>query len=71
MKLDTIVLIIVALGAGLYFGALLVGAIVASSVGIGIPFLILLLVGLWVLVRVINERRANAEDDYYESNVEK
>ncbi|MEL6435913.1 MAG: hypothetical protein AAFP99_03865 [Pseudomonadota bacterium] len=71
MKLDTIVLIIVALGAGLYFGALLVGAIVASSVGIGIPFLILLMVGLWVLVRVINERRANAEDDYYENNVEK
>ena len=71
MKLDTIVLIIVAIGAAAYFFALLAGAIVASAFGIGIPFVIILLVGLWIVVRVINERRANAEDDYYEKNVEK
>ena len=71
MKLDTIVLIIVAAGAALYFAALLAGAIVASAYGIGIPLLILLLVGLWIVVRVINDRRANIEDDYYEKNVEK
>ncbi|MEL6921014.1 MAG: hypothetical protein AAFO77_08290 [Pseudomonadota bacterium] len=71
MKLDTIVLIVVAIGAGLYFLAMLIGAIVASSVGIGIPLVILLLLGLWIMVRIINDRRSNAEDDYYEKNVEK
>ncbi|MEO1747468.1 MAG: hypothetical protein AAFR27_02415 [Pseudomonadota bacterium] len=71
MKLDTIVLIIVAIAASAYFFALLAGAIVASAFGVGIPFVILLLIGLWIVVRIVNERRANAEDDYYEKNVEK
>ncbi|MEM1377247.1 MAG: hypothetical protein AAGG69_07645 [Pseudomonadota bacterium] len=71
MKLDSIILIIVAIGAGLYFLAMLAGAIVASAYGVGIPMVILLLIGLWILVRVINDRRSNAEDDYYEKIVEK
>ncbi|MEO0545003.1 MAG: hypothetical protein AAFY99_14395 [Pseudomonadota bacterium] len=71
MKLDTIVLIIVAIAAGTYFFALLAGAIAASAFGVGIPFVFILLVGLWIVIRIINERRSNAEDDYYENNVEK
>ena len=71
MKLDTIVLVIVATVACLYLLALLAGAIVASSIGVGIPFVILLLIGLWIVVRIINDRRSNVEDDYYEKNVEK
>lgn len=71
MKLDTIALIVVAVGAGLYFLAILAGAIAASTFGFGIPLLILLLVGAYLVVRVIGERRSNAEDDYYENNVEK
>ena len=71
VKLDTIILILVAIGAAVYFLALLAGAIVASAYGVGIPLVIVLLVGLWIFVRVINDRRNNAEDDYYEKNVER
>ena len=71
MKLDTVALIVVAIAAGGYFIALLTGAIITSAFGIGIPFLVLLLIGAWLLWRVIADRRANAEDDYYEKNVER
>ena len=71
MKLDTIALILVGIAAALYTGAFLVGAIALTPVGAGVPALILLGVALWLLWRVVRERMANREDDYYEDNVEK
>ncbi len=71
MKLDRLLLIIVVIAAALYFTAMAVGAIILTPTGVGIPMLIVLGVGAYVIWRVIADRRANAEDDYYDKNVEK
>ncbi len=67
MKLDTIALALVATLAGLWLILMITGVIVASPYSwiIAIP----LLVGLYLLVRVIQQRLGNAEDDYYEKNI--
>ena len=67
MKLDTIALALVAVMAGLWLILMITGVIVASPYSwiIALP----LLVGIYLLVRVIQQRLGNAEDDYYEKNI--
>ena len=69
MKLDTIMLVLVCIGAGLWALGLIAGMIAAFP--FGIPALVIVAIVGFVLYRVIRERLENAEDDYYEKNVEK
>lgn len=69
MPLDRLVLILVVAAAALYLLAVLIGLIALlpwGLIGIGV-----LAITGYVLWRVIRDRLANAEDDYYERNVEK
>lgn len=71
MKLDTLLLVLAIVGGVPYFGAIIFGLFIATPAGIAVPLLIVVAIIGYVLWRVIAERRANAEDDYYERNVEK
>lgn len=68
MPLDRIVLIIVAIGAGviaLIYGGVLIASV--TQVGpVGVLFLIPPTVFAYLAYRVIRERLGNREDDYYD-----
>lgn len=68
MKIDTVVLTLVAVIAGLvligYFVALLVGVI--STGGLLLPMLIGFVGIVSIFVVVLRQRLANSEDDHYE-----
>ena len=69
MKLDQIVLTFLAIVAVLYITTMAVGMLQVLPFGlIGLAILAFL---LWVVGRIIYERLHNAEDDYYEKNVDK
>ena len=69
MKLDRIMLILVCLAVGLWALGLIAGMIAAFPYGL--PVLAVVAVVGYVVYRVIRERLENAEDDYYEKNVDK
>ena len=68
MPLDKLVLILVIAGAALWALVLLGGII--TTLPWGLPALILFLIGGYIVYRVIRDRLSNAEDDYYDKNVE-
>jgi membrane protein implicated in regulation of membrane protease activity len=55
--------------AALWLIAMLVGMIVAFPFGL-IGLVVIVAVGL-LLIKVLRERRANKEDDYYANNVDR
>ncbi len=67
MKLDNIALGLVVAMAGLWLILMAIGVIAASPVSwiIAIPILVL----VYLIVRVIQQRLSNAEDDYYDKNI--
>lgn len=69
MALDKLALIIVIAGAIIWAFLMLVGMIAAWPVGL--PFLVFGLIAGYFLYRVIADRLSNAEDDYYEKNVDR
>jgi hypothetical protein len=62
-------LILVCLAVGLWALGLIAGMIAAFPYGL--PVLAVVAVVGYVVYRVIRERLENAEDDYYEKNVDK
>ncbi len=68
MKLDTIALIASIIAATIWLSVILIGTL---STPAGYPIAIIIVGFLIILFKVINDRRHNAEDDYYEKNVEK
>ena len=68
MPLDKLVLILVIAGAALWALVLLGGII--TTLPWGLPALILFLIGGYIVYRVVRDRLSNAEDDYYDKNVE-
>ena len=71
MALDKIALIVVCIGAGIWFLTALAITSAASISGLGIPALIFLVAGGWFMWRIIQDRMSNEEDNYYEKNVER
>jgi len=69
MKLDTLALVIVCLGAGIWATLFLVTSIAMWP--LGILLLIPLAVVGYFAYRVISDRLGNKEDDYYEKNVDR
>ena len=69
MKLDTIMLVLVCAGAAIWALGMVAGMIAAFP--FGIPALVIVAIVGYVLYRVIRDRLENAEDDYYEKNVDK
>ena len=61
--------ILLAIVAGCWVIAMIAGMIVAFPVGI-IGFIAIIGIGL-LFVKVVRERLANKEDDYYSKNIEK
>ena len=68
MPLDRLVLILVIAGAAVW-AVVMLGGIVATLPW-GLPALILFMIGGYIVYRVIQDRLSNAEDDYYDKNVE-
>ena len=68
MPLDKLVLILVIAGAALW-ALVMLGGIIATLPW-GLPALIIFLIGGYIVYRVIRDRLSNAEDDYYDKNVE-
>ena len=67
MKLDTLILGAVVLGALLWATVMLMGLIAAWPVGlIGLA---IYAAAAYVIYRVVAERLRNVEDDYYERNI--
>ena len=66
--LDRLVLILVIAGAAVW-AVVMLGGIVATLPW-GLPALILFMIGGYIVYRVIQDRLSNAEDDYYDKNVE-
>ena len=64
MKIDTLALVVVALVAGLWFLAMLFGAVAAGPAGF--LLLIPMLVVAYFVGTVISQRLRNTEDDYYD-----
>ncbi len=67
MSLDRIALICALIVIGFWLLGLFAG--VFATLPYGLPVLVLLAVVGYVVYRVIRERLANAEDDYYEKNI--
>ncbi len=69
MKLDQIVLILLAIGAIIYVMALVFGMLQIMPYGlIGLSFMVVV---LGILGRIIYDRLQNKEDDYYQKNIDK
>lgn len=64
MKIDTMALVVVAVVAGFWFLAMLLGAVAAGPAGF--LLLIPLLVVAYFVGTVISQRLRNTEDDYYD-----
>ena len=73
MRIDTLAAVLVAVLAAGWLAMLLGGLIFAAPFGIlGILAVLAVLAVLgWIFFRVIVERLRNAEDDYYEKNVQR
>jgi len=69
MKLDQIILVLIIIVAVIWVGTIVAGMI--SMMPWGLLGLIPLAIVLAILGRVIYQRLDNAEDDYYEKNVDK
>jgi len=69
MRLDAIALVIVAIFALLWLSVAVAG--IVAAVPFGVLGLIPLAIILGLLVAVIYQRLHNAEDDYYDKNVDK
>lgn len=68
MKLETLALVFATIGGLLWLAFIMFGALATP---IGIPMALVALGGLFLLVMVLRDRTNNAEDDYYEKNVDK
>jgi len=69
MKLDQIALVFIIILALIWLGTVVAGMIALMPWGLlGVVPLVLI---LGILGRVIYQRQHNAEDDYYEKNVDK
>ena len=66
MKLDTMALSVIVLGAGAWALLILVGMLALFPVGLAFYG-----VAGFFLYRVVRERLANREDDYYDRNVDR
>lgn len=69
MKLDTLILAFVCLAAVAWVLVIVAGMIAAWP--FGIPGLLLVGIGGYIVYRVVSDRLRNAEDDYYEKNVDR
>ncbi|MDF2368135.1 hypothetical protein [Sneathiella sp.] len=70
MKLDTIALILAVFGGAVYlFFLIFAGA--TASFPFGAILFIVLVCFIYLLARVLWQRKNSAEDDYYEQNIEK
>lgn len=69
MSLDRIALILIVVGGVVYAGIILVGMIALFP--FGIIGLVVFGVLAFIFIQVVRQRLANAEDDYYERNVDK
>ncbi|MBO0333402.1 hypothetical protein J0X12_07245 [Sneathiella sp. CAU 1612] len=69
MKLDTIALILAVFG-GLAYLLFLIFAGATSPFPIGTVLFIVLAIFIYLLVRVLLQRYGNAEDDFYEQNID-
>ena len=70
MKLDTIALLLVVFGGAVYLFFLMFAGL-AAPFPIWIVFLVVMALVGFLLFRVIWQRKNNADDDYYERNVDK
>ena len=68
MKLDTIALALVVIFAALWLITFVTGLL--AAIPFGVLGLIPVAILLALLVEVIRQRRANAEDDYYDKHVD-
>lgn len=68
MKLDTIALIGCIIAGVIWLTVILWGVL---STPAGYPIAAIVIAFLILLLKIINDRRNNAEDNYYEKNVEK
>lgn len=69
MSLDRIALILIVAGGVVYAGIILVGMI--AFLPFGLIGLVVFGVLAFIFIQVVRQRLANAEDDYYERNVDK
>lgn len=69
MSLDRIALILIVIGGIVYAGVILVGMI--AFFPFGLIGLVVFGVLAFIFIQVVRQRLANAEDDYYERNVDK
>lgn len=69
MPLDKLALICVVVVAVIWCSVMLAG--VVATLPYGLPALVVLLVVGYFIYRVVRDRLANAEDDYYEENVKR
>lgn len=69
MSLDRIALILIVIGGVVYAGVILVGMI--AFFPFGLIGLVVFGVLAFIFIQVVRQRLANAEDDYYERNVDK
>ncbi|MZR32167.1 hypothetical protein [Sneathiella litorea] len=70
MKLDTIALILAVFGGAVYLLFLILAGVFSSFPFGGILFIVVAIF-IYLLTRVISQRRKNPEDDYYEKNIDK
>lgn len=69
MKLDQIILILLAIGATIYVGSIVFGMLQIMPYGlIGLGIIAIF---LGIMGRIVYDRLNNEEDDYYQKNVEK
>lgn len=69
MKLETIALVLVLVLGTIWAGVMLTGLV--ATLPYGLPILLIVAVVAYLLVRVVLERVASKEDDYYEKNVKR
>lgn len=69
MKLDTLILVFVCLAVVVWALIMIAGMIAAWP--FGIPGLLVVGIAGYIVYRVVADRLRNAEDDYYEKNVDR
>ena len=68
MALDKLALIVVIAFAAVWCGIVLVGALTVWPLGL-LVLIVFAIVGYFIY-RVVRDRLSNAEDDYYEKNID-